>query len=206
MPYKVALLIRKVDTFIDSGKFIPADEITIDTITDTTATNHFYMFLAWFNPASLVASNLHFQGNCSKVQFAISSSYPAGGAVNFDAQDTEDVPNAELFKSNHEYTDEEYKSFVIDHARVIGVEELIEVSVVGSGESRTLDGSVTVGENTFAGSSFKVPASMQPTNNKLKIAFIPLTKISNVVSSFLYAWTIKPQLTQTDSASIVSEM
>lgn len=176
MPYKVKKLVRKVPIFSDNGKFIPAEDITIDRLTKADSSVE-EVIIAWFDKSI----NPDLFDNCSKVQFAVSQDTP--GTVTL-APDTEDVPLANLYHSSESFTPEQIKAFVKDHAKVIKVTDLTAYPPAG-----------------YTSATIAKPTSITGSDANIKVAVIPLSDIENIATTYVYAWTIKSAVLDTGTTA-----
>jgi hypothetical protein len=172
MAYKVVKIVKKVNLFQDNGKFIPADDITIDTIQKTDGSSE-QVAIGWFDKSK----NADLFDNCSKIQIAVSQETPS--SVTLVAQ-TEDVDLVNLYKSTEEFTPAQLKEFVKNYANIIETCDFINYPPAG-----------------YNSNSITKPAELSPNNDDIKIAIIPLSKVENIASTYLYAWTIKSMVSST---------
>ena len=172
MSYKVKKIIKKVQIFKDEKKYIMANDITMDELTNTPGMQKVPMLIAWFDKSK----NADLVGNLSKVQFAVSETSPASVTL---SQETEDVEFASMYKSNEEFTEEQLKLFVQDHANIIDMADLVNFPPEG-----------------YDTNSFVIPEGLSV--NDLSIAFIKLESIASAPSHFVYAWVNKSDVQPTE--------
>lgn len=178
MGYKIKKIVKKVNLFHDLGLFIHCDDLTIDKLTKTDMSEEDYA-IAWFDKSI----NTALFDNCSKVQFAMSNDTPSTVTL---VSESEDVSSASLYKSTEEFTSDQLKAFVKDHADTVALVDLLSFPPAG-----------------FSSGTFVKPSNLSSNNDNIKIAMIPLSDI-NSPYAYLYAWTIKSDKQPNGSAEIVS--
>lgn len=181
MPYKVKKLVRKVDLYVDNGQFIPAEDITIDTLTKTDSSTE-EVVIAWFDKTI----NTALFDFCSKVQFAVSNETP--DTVSLSAE-TEDVALVNMYKSSETFTAAQLKTFVRDHAKAVKVVDFVSYPPAG-----------------YNSASISKPATITGSDANIKVAIIPISELQNLAATYIYAWTIKSDVVATGASAEITNI